>query len=214
VISKTHYSFSFTGAGSLLSETTIIAEIYLRLKDWDKVKASIQEHNLLNKIKDSTFQREFREIKKRLELLTHEQIELLISGGSGDAKSMALLSLIKTYALLRDFIIEVIRTKYFLFENTITDSDYKRFINSKAISHQEINDITEITAQKVKTVIFRILEEIGLITSSKTGIIVKPYLSDAAIAVIVHDDASLLAGFLYADMEINTLKLKLGHDKY
>jgi len=207
------YSFSFTGAGSLLTETIIIAEIYLRLKDWDKVKSSIQKQNLLNKIKDSTFQREFREIKKRLDLLTEKQNELLISGGSGDAKSMVLISLIKTYALLRDFIIEVIRTKYFLFENMITESDYKQFISSKAISHQEINDITAITAQKVKTVIFRILEEIGLITSSKTGIIVKPYLSDVAIAVIVRDDASLLAGFLYDETEINTLKLKLGHGK-
>lgn len=195
----------------MMTETSVIAEEYVRLKNWGKVKSSIQEHNLLNKIKDSTFQREFREIKKRLELLTNEQLKLLIQGGPDETKAMVLLLLLKSYSFFRDFVIEVIRIKYFLFENAITESDYIRFFGSKALSHTELNAITEQTARKVKQVMLRMLVEIGLITSSEAGVIVKPFLSDTAIAVIIRDDASWLSGFLCSDTEINTFIKLLAH---
>ena len=38
MVTKKKYSFSFTGASALLAETLIVAEEYVRLQDWEKVK--------------------------------------------------------------------------------------------------------------------------------------------------------------------------------
>ena len=69
MVTKKKYSFSFTGASALQAETLIIAEEYVRLQDWEKVKVSVQENNLMNKTKQNTSNRMYQELKKRLELL-------------------------------------------------------------------------------------------------------------------------------------------------
>jgi hypothetical protein len=208
---KKKYSFSFTGASALLSETMVIAEEYVRLNNWNKVRESVQEDNLINKTKKSTAIRKFNEIKKRLELLTTEQLNLLINGSPDEAKAMLLLSLIKAYAFFKDFVVEVIRLKYLLYNNVLKESDYTSFFNAKAITNNELNEITEKTANKAKQVLFRMLEQIGLISTAKDGIITKPFLSDDAIKAILNDDGSQLAGFLCSDAEIRTFKKAFVH---
>jgi hypothetical protein len=205
------YSFSFTGASALITETLIIAEEYHKLKDWKAVEKSLVDQNLLNKIKQSTFKREFSEIKKRLNTLTEGQLQLLIQVSYDDTKAMILLSLIKAYAFLNDFIVEVVRSKYLLFDTNISETDYIKFVNSKSLSHNEINEITEITAKKVKRVIFKLLEQTGLITQTKNGSILKPMLSNSAIDVIISENPEQLSAFLYSNEEIKSLLKKLKH---
>lgn len=205
------YTFSFTGASALIAETLVIAEEHNRLKDWKAVEKSLLDNNLLNKVKQATFKREFSEIKKRLSLLTQDQLQLMIHGSLDDAKAMILLSLIKAYTFLRDFIVEVIRNKYLLFDTVISDIDYIRFVNTKSLSHNELNAITEVTAKKVKQVVFKLLEQVGLITQARNGSILKPILNGKVIDVIIDDDPALLSAFLFSNEEIKTLLQKLKH---
>ena len=205
------YTFSFTGASVLIAETLAIAEEYNRLNDWRAVEKSLLDNNLLNKIKQATFKREFSEIKKRLSLLTQYQLQLMIQGSLNDAKAMILLSLVKSYSFLHDFIIEVIRNKYLLFDTVISDIDYIRFVNTKSLSHNELNAITEATAKKVKQVVFKLLVQVGLITHSRNGSILKPILNGKVIDVIIDDDPALLSAFLFSNEEIKTLLKKLKH---
>ena len=195
-----------TGASALITETLVVAEEYHRLSDWTLVKESLISNNLLNKIKHSTFNREFAEIKKRINNLSQQQIELMVSGDMDEAKSMIFLSIIKSYDFFKDFMIEVLSHKFQLFDRFLADSDYNRFINYKNINHPELLTITPETASKVKQVIFRILEQLGILTSAKNGTIIKPMLSSKSIEVIVNDDANLLAGFLYSNEEIKNFK--------
>jgi hypothetical protein len=44
MIVKNKYSFSFTGASAIMADTLVIAEEYIRLDDWHKVKVSIQKN--------------------------------------------------------------------------------------------------------------------------------------------------------------------------
>ncbi len=205
------YTFSFTGASALIAETLVIAEEYNRLKDWKAVEKSLLDNNLLNKVKQATFKREFSEIKKRLSLITQEQLQLMIHGSLDDTKAMILLSLIKAYTFLRDFIVEVIRNKYLLYDTVISDIDYIRFVNTKSLSHNELNAITEVTAKKVKQVVFKLLEQVGLITQARNGSILKPILNGKVIDVIIDDDPALLSAFLFSNEEIKTLLQKLKH---
>ena len=195
-----------TGASALITETLVVAEEYHRFSDWALVKESLISNNLLNKIKQSTFNREFAEIKKRINNLSQQQIELMVSGDMDEAKSMILLSILKSYDFFNDFMVEVLSHKFQLFDRFLEDSDYNRFINYKNINHPELLTITPETASKVKQVIFKILEQLGIITSAKNGTIIKPILSSKSIEVIVNDDANLLAGFLYSNEEIKNFK--------
>jgi hypothetical protein len=206
MVTRNKYSFSFTGASALPAETLVIAEEYIHLKDWERVKVSVQENNLMNKTKQNTSKRMYFEIKKRLELLTKEQLNLLVNGSPDESKAMVLLSLLKAYTFFKDFVIEVIRAKFLLYNNNITSSDYTSFFNAKAITNNELNTITEKTTNKVKQVLFKMLDQVGLISSAKECMIIKPFLSDDAIKAILNDDATLLAGFLCSDAEIKTLK--------
>lgn len=206
--SKSKYSFSFTGASALIAESLVVAEEYNRLKDWKAVEKSLLENNLLNKVKQATFKREFSEIKKRLGLLTQDQLQLMTQGSLDDAKAMSLLSLVKTYPFLRDFIVEVIRNKYLLFDTVVSEVDYMKFVQTKSLSHDELNVITEKTAKKVKQVIFRILEQTGLVTQARNGNILKPVLNRDIIRVIIDDDPAWLNTFLCSNDEIKELLQK------
>ena len=208
---KVKYTFSFTGATALIAETLVVAEEFDRLKDWKTVHSTILENNLLNKVKEATFEREFREIKKRLLLLTKEQMHVLINNDLDDAKAMILLSLVKAYPFLKEFIIEVVRYKYLLFDLILTEIDYNKFFNSKCLMQTELNQLTETTSKKVKQRIFTLLEQIGIITQVKNGIILKPVLSSRVLDVIYHDDPALLTVFLYSNEEIKSVLQKLKH---
>lgn len=211
MVHKTKYTFSFTGASAMISETLVIAEEFNRLKDWKAVEKSLFDNNLLNKVKQVTFKREFSEIKKRLSLLTYDQLEIMIHGSLDDAKSMILLSLVKAYTFLKDFIIDVIRNKYLLFDTVVSEIDYIKFFNTKSLTHNELNEITELTSKKVKQVIFKLLEQVGLLTQAKNGSILKPILNSKIVDVIVDDDPALLNAFLFSNEEIKTLLQKLKH---
>ena len=201
----TKYTFSFTGASALIAETLVIGEEYNRLNDWEKVEKSLLENNLLNKVKKTTFKREFFEIKKRLSLLTQNQLKVMVLGNLDDAKAIILLSLVKAYSLVRDFIVEVIRSKYLLFDTVISEIDYIKFINTKSLMHNELTEITEVAAKKVKQVVFKLLEQVGLITQIRNGIILKPIISSNVIDVIIEDDPALLYNFLFSNDEIKNL---------
>ena len=211
MVTKKKYTFSFTGASALIAETMVIAEKYYCLRDWKAVEKSLLDNNLLNKVKQATFKREFSEMKKRLSLLTKDQLQLMIQGSLDDAKAMILLSLVKAYSFFRDFIVEVIRNKYFLFDTIVSETDYIRFVNSKSISHSELTSITDVTAKKVKQVVFKLLEQVGLITQAKNGSILKPILNNKVIDVIIDDDPALLNAFLFSNEEIKSLLQKLKH---
>ena len=205
MVNTKKYSFSFTGASALITETLVIAKEYRKLNDWNTVQISLSDNNHLNKVKQGTFKREFSEIKKRLSLLTPNQLQLMIHGSYEEAKFMILLSLVKAYPYLFDFIVEVLLNKYLLFDRTLLNSDYTRFVNSKSLQHPELEKITEITSKKVKQVVFKLLEQVGLITNIKNGIILKPFLSSQITRVILDDDPVYLSAFLYSNQEIKVL---------
>lgn len=212
MVTNKKYVLSFTGASALIAETITIAHEYKRLGNWDEAKESASNQNLLNRVKQATFTREFREIKKRINLLTDDQFDLLLNGNPDEMKAMIFVALLKSYSFLFDFVAEVIRTKYFLFDNLMMDSDYIRFFNAKSLTHEELEELSELSAKKIKQVVFTMLIQVGLLTQRTNGIIIKPYLSDQSLKVIVKDQPVLLSCFLFPDADIHSAIKMLSHD--
>lgn len=197
------YILSFTAASLLAHENEVIADLYLQTRDWESVQKEVIDNNILQKGTLSTRKREFLEIKKRLETLNEDQLSYFQNANSSDIRYLALLGCLKLYQFMFDFITEAVRNKLLLFDYHILNSDYEAFYESKALSHDSLNTISESTQKKIKQVLFKILEQTELIDSVKTKNIQKPYLSEELIKLIVQDDPKYLSAFLYNDNEIN-----------
>ncbi len=187
-------------------ETFQIAKLYLEHQDWLIVQKLVVDENMLQKGTISTRKREFAELKKRLIHLDNEALEFITKCTTDELKLFCLYTCAKTYRLLYEFIVEVIRHKYLMFDYLILDSDYVRFIESKTVSSLKLQKITDKTQYKIKQVIFRILEQSTLIDSAKNKNIQKPYISQDLEHIVSKDSPSYLALFLYSDEDIKNAK--------
>ena len=147
---KKTYSFAFIGANALVSETISVAEIFIEIGDWQKTYDLVKRKNLLHKIKEVTIVREFREIKKRLSTLNPDQLKLVIAGDGNQVKAMILLGIVQTYSFIRDFIIEVLRNKYTRHDRVLFDSEYEKFVDSKSMIDESIEELSDKSRQKIK----------------------------------------------------------------
>ena len=202
------YKLSFSSGGLLIPESIKVMEVYGRLGDWDKVREECLDHNLLQKQTLASSQRMLREIRFRLSGLTDQERAFLLSSGYEDQTHLLYLGVCKYYKFIRDFILEVIRNKILTFDTILSRVDYDRFVDYKMESHPELAALSESSSIKLRTVIWRMLGEVGLLESTKTGIIIPFMLSEELIRVIVDDNPEWLKVFLLSDRDIERLVMK------
>jgi len=200
---STKYILSYTSAPLLPNEAEIIARLYLESNNWASVRRNVIDDDALQIGSLNSRKRRFDELKKRFDTLTPEQLAFYEDATSSDVKYLTLLSCFKLYQLIYDFASEVIRNKLLLFDFQILNSDYESFYDSKRVTYDNLNTISEATQKKLKQVMFKMFEQAELIDSIKSKQIQKPYLSEELIKLIVQDDPKYLSAFLYSDNEIN-----------
>ena len=187
-------------------ETEQLTELYLEHQDWAKVQQLVIDDNVLQKGTVSTRKREFSEVKKRLKKLSDDELNFIVGCTTDELKLFCLYLCSRTYRLVYEFVAEVIRDKYLMFDYSILDSDYVRFIESKTASSVKLQGITEKTQYKIKQVIFRILEQSTLIDSAKTKNIQKPYISEELQSIVSKSSPNYLSVFLYSDTDIQAIQ--------
>ena len=195
------YDFSFTASSLRLNEMVMIAEAQLNNKDFDYV-------NILGKGKSATGKRHYSELKKRLSYLTEKQLQFFVAADTSSQKQLAFLAVCKSYGFIRDFVVDVLREKYLVFDYDITEGDYISFLRRTSNLHPEIENFTETTIQKLRQVVFKILEQVGLIDSIKSKKIVPQFLDNRLIDLIVEDNIAWLKIYLMSDLDINSQKIK------
>ena len=199
------YILSFTAASLRLNDTIKIAKSAMEndISDLNIVKES---GVVFNSVKSRTSDREFREIRKRLEKLTPDQINILVNGDRVAQKQIAFLGTCKHYSFIKDFTVDVIRDKALVFDYKINESDYNSFINDRIHLHQELEKFSDSTLKKAKQVMFRILEQAEIIDNVKDRTIQPQILQPDVIRAVVKDDRSWLKIFLISDKDIMQLK--------
>lgn len=193
--SKT-YSMAFTAGSTLLHESVAISLVYRKQhNDWKAVKIIVFQENILASVKQSSSIRVFREVQQRLALLTENQLDLLIKGNGMEQKCMVWLAICKRYAFIADFARELLNEKVQMFETIISQKDYHTFYHKKASWHEELDALKESTQQKVRTVIFRMLHEIGYLTAANQ--INTILLPDSVKEVVAEDNPEMLNIYPY-----------------
>ena len=192
------YEFSFTASSLRLNEMILLANSVIDRREFDYI-------NKLGNGKAATGKRLFTELNKRLSKLTDVQIALLAHADLISQNQIAFLSVCKTYGFLRDFVVEIVREKFLVFDNEITEGEYISFFRRKTDLHPEMDELTEITQKKIRQVTFKILEQAGIIDNVKTKIIQPQLLDKNVIDAIIADDSDWLKIFLISDMDIVNL---------
>lgn len=201
------YNLTFTAGALLMNETCAVAEVFVESGyNWDITKERAFKENLMEKDKVSTNKRFFSLVKQRIEALNETELDMLVSGNNSIRRLLLLLAICKAHALVFDFIFVNVRECFFNMHEKVTHANFNEFFNEKKYIHPELESITDLTVNKIRQVVFKILEQAELIESVDTGILRRPYLPEKVEEVIVKDDPKWLGVFLYSNNEINNAR--------
>jgi len=188
VMAEQKYNLSFTAGGLMPGESTALAAVFLQKTDWAAAKTTVLENNLFQTRTESTALRKIHELIPRLSTLTQEQLQLIVSGSISEQRALLWLSVCKRNKILKDFAHMVVREKYLNLDLLIRTTDFDRFLDSQAVWHEELDQLTAKTRAKLATVALRMLREAELISSD--GIIQPTLMSQELAQVIRNDDRS------------------------
>jgi hypothetical protein len=188
VTTSEKYLLSFTAAGLMINESIRIAEEYIKLGDWDSVNQAYKERNLLQSRTTSRSQRVFQEIKKRLRILSKHQIQALVDGSIEEQKQILWFVACKRYQFIREFAVEVVHEKFLSMKSLVEDLDFDGFFVNKADWHPELNEITESTKTKLRTVLFRMLREAGILSDDHRII---PSVPSTRVVELIRNDGTV-----------------------
>ena len=127
------YDFSYTGYALRLNEMTKVAAMII---NGEQVDAA----NELGRGKETTGKRSLSEIQKRLYALTDRQKDIFINGDLISQKQIAFLSVCKLHFFIRDFVVEVLREKYLVFDNQFTEGEFVSFVKRKQEIHSNLEE--------------------------------------------------------------------------
>lgn len=192
------YRFSFTA-------TSLRTKDFIEVVKWDSSNDKRDLELKLGNGKHSTGKRLLMEIVNWVDVLTDEQIDLLKNESYDTQNKVAFLAICKCYDFIRDFIVEVVREKYIVYDFEITEGEYLSFFRRKAIAHPEMDKLTELTQDKIKQVTFKMLEQAGIIDNIRSRTIQPQLLEPMVQKAIVNDNSEYLKVFLYSDMDIKRL---------
>ncbi|MCK4379078.1 MAG: DUF1819 family protein [Deltaproteobacteria bacterium] len=197
------YLMSFTTGGLFYGESIKVAELYLDVRDWKKVKKRVLADNLLQTRTSSSAARIFREISSRITLLTEAQLNLLSGSARPEQNYLLWLAVCKRYSFIREFAIEVLRERFLCLEMTLSHDDYDSFYREKAQWHEELENLSPSTRKKNRSVLFRILMEAELL--SPENLIIPALFTRELAAVIATDDPSFFGCYPISKRDVKEL---------
>ena len=192
------YRLSFTAASLRLAEMSNLAKSYL---EHDSDGAIVKEQVIRGR-NSRTTDREFREINWRIKKLTDPQLEILAYGDVIAQQQVALLSICKLYAFIRDFVVEVLRNKVLVFDYHLTEGEYITFYKRKSEAHPELEELADTTSKKIKQVTYKMLEQTGLIDNVDSKNIVPQIVDSRVFHAVVDDHPEWLKIYLLSDLDI------------
>ncbi|MGO9965391.1 MAG: DUF1819 family protein [Acidimicrobiales bacterium] len=176
------YALSFTSGALLMREAVIAAPLYLRERDWSKVRALIADDNLLQTRTAASGSRLAREVAQRLAVLTCDEIELLIEATATERGHLLWAAACRRYDLIGEFAEEVVRERFLLLTPTLSYEDFDSFVRGKSLWHSELAELKESTLRKLRANVFRMLNEAGLLSDG--GHLLQAVLSQRVASVL------------------------------
>jgi len=161
------YALSFTSGALLTREAVIAAPLFLEVRDWNAVRNRLRAENLLQARTASSGFRLAREVAQRLAVLTDAELDLLQDASPSERGHLMWIAACRRYAFIGDFAEEVVRERFLLLTPTLGYDDFDSFVRGKALWHPELAEVKDTTLQKLRSTVFRMLTEAGLLVGDE-----------------------------------------------
>lgn len=176
------YRFSFTALGLATGLMREVALLYIANNDWDYVYKYALDNNVLKCRTEATSKRFVSEIILRLKTLSPVELECLIGDDISNANVIAWIAVCRTYEIISDFAVNVLHEAYLNGQKTLDARDYEKFVNSRLITHPEIDNLSKQSYDKVRQVLLKMLKDAGFL--NKKGFII-PFVMEPEIMKIL-----------------------------
>ena len=176
------YKLSFTSGALLMREAMIAAPLYVPERNWSKVRALVEDENLLQARTVESGRRLAREVVQRLSVLTFDEIELLIDTTATERAHLLWAAACRRYDLIGEFAEEVVRERFLLMTPTLSYEDFDSFVRGKALWHGELAELEDSTLRKLRANLFRMLHEAGLLSDG--GYLLQSVLSQRVASAL------------------------------
>lgn len=196
------YRLSFTAVAFRFAESIRLAEVYQEVGDWKIVRKLVLTNDTLQLGRAATITRESRELIHRLQLLTEAELDFLLKIDTVSQRHLLLIALCRTYAFVRQFVLDVVRVNVQRFEFDITETDYRRFFDQQAAVHDELDNLSDSTKAKIKQVLFKILEGAGYIISTQHRTIIRPVVLPTLVELIRQTRPADLPLIIFNDRDL------------
>ena len=163
--SPTRYALSFTSGTLLASEAAVVAPIYLRERDWKATRALAHDENLLGSRVARSNTRTLGALVPRLQLLTDDELEIVADGTSTERGHLMWTAACRKYDLIGEFAEEVLRERFLTLAGKVSYEDYDSFYRAKAMWHDELDEVTDLSYKKLRQVLFKMMVEAGLLNT-------------------------------------------------
>ncbi|MFV8308618.1 hypothetical protein BKG71_10395 [Mycobacteroides chelonae] len=181
---KQRYALSFTSGSLLTQEALIAAPIYLRERDWATTRARIKDENLLQTRVARSNTRMLGELIPRLQVFTDAELQIVADGTSTERGHLMWTSACRRYSLIGEFAEEVLRERFLTLAGSVTYEEFDSFYRGKALWHDELDGVTDLSYQKARQVVFKMMVDAGLLT--KQGLIEPTSLSTRVADCLRH----------------------------
>lgn len=194
------YRLSFTVGGLLAQQGRILAEMYLRHIESSGVNHSPQTEvgesitairpqavaeNALAIRTASANKRIVAETTRRLSTLSFEELAYL--GGpdssTADREMLMWIAMCRYYAIVGEFANEVLKEHYLVGNMHLDFEDYGRFIANKTSWHPELEALSDGTAKKLRSNLFKAMHEAHML--DKTNDTVAPSMLSRSLTDIL-----------------------------
>ena len=161
------YRLSFTTVSLALVESIRLIRLLVD-QGLTKTRQLVATQDVLQKGNQRTSNRMSVELLVRLELLPSPILEALPALDTGAQRQLLFAGICLSYPFIAEFVVEVVAPKVQRRSPQLYESDYRGYVEQKRELHPELNRITENTEKKLRQVLFKMLEQIGLLQSTRS----------------------------------------------
>ncbi|HZJ04264.1 MAG TPA: DUF1819 family protein [Nocardioidaceae bacterium] len=151
----TRYALSFTSGALLTGEAAVVAPIYLQERDWTTTRARAKEENLLQSRVSRSSTRMLGALMPRIQVLTEYELLIVADGTSTERGHLMWAAACRRYALIAEFAEEVLRERFLTLVSTLSYEEYDSFYRTKAMWHDELDEVTDLSYKKLRQVLFK-----------------------------------------------------------
>jgi len=155
------YRLSFISGGMFIRESTQAFHIYARAKDWSHVQTHLIDEHIVSYKTLSSAKRLSREIVLRLRSLEPHEADFAIDADFEERRALLWIAICRTYEIIPDFVRTVLTERLLSLRTDLSPQDFEQFLEGRALLHSEIESLAPSTRTKLRTVLYRMLDEAG-----------------------------------------------------